>query len=109
MKKIKIFQIIPFQFHFNFISIPNNSNENFEIKKSIDINDKNFLCGFCLKFYSSNSNLTKHTKVCKIKKENDEEKENIFKLLLEKDKENKEKINHLEEQNKLLMDKIYYF
>jgi hypothetical protein len=66
-----------------------------------------FSCSFCNKFYSSKSTLTRHLKDnCKIKKNNDNEKESIFKLLLEKDKENKEKINQLEKQNKLLMQKI---
>jgi len=68
--------------------------------------ENNFYCGFCSKQYSSKSNLNKHTKNCKIKKEDDNQKENIFKLLLEKDKENKERIIKLEEQNKLLMKKI---
>jgi len=77
-----------------------------------------------LKSYSSKSNLNKHLKVCKVKKTNDLEKENIFKLLLEKDKHkekqieelkkyneeiikhNKDEVNELKKQNKLLMDKI---
>ena len=86
--------------------------------------DDNIVCGFCLKSYSSKSNLNKHLKVCKVKKTNDLEKENIFKLLLEKDKQkekqieelkkynqqiikhNKDEVNELKKQNKLLMDKI---
>ena len=77
------------------------------------IDDGNFFCCFCSKSYSSKGNLTKHLKNCKIKKENDDEKENIFKLLLEKDKQHKEEIklhkeevNELKKQNKLLLDKI---
>jgi hypothetical protein len=89
----------------------NTNNESKNIKDNI----KNILkptntficCSFCNKNFSSKSTLTRHIKEnCKIKKESDNEKENIFKLLLEKDKENKEKINQLEKQNKLLMDKI---
>ena len=64
------------------------------------------LCGFCSKSYSSKSNLNKHLKVCKVKKTNDEEKENIFKLLLEKEKQHREEVDELKKQNKLLMDKI---
>ena len=90
--------------------IPNNSNqilsvENMDLNELNDMN-KSFCCGFCFKIYSTKSNLTKHSKLCKIKKQNDIEKENIFKLLLEKDKKNEDKINQLEQQNKLLMDKI---
>ena len=98
----KPFQNIPKPFQ-NIPNIPNT--ENFIID---DLNNKNicFCCGFCSKFYSSKSNLNKHSKNCKIKKENENDKEKIFKLLLEKDKENKEKINKLEKQNKLLMEKI---
>ena len=77
-----------------------------------ELNNLNFdfSCSYCNKKYSSKYTLLRHmTDVCKMKKENDIEKENIFKLLLEKDKENKEnkeRIDKLEKQNKLLMDKI---
>jgi len=90
--------------------------ENLPLKKCIDENDNengnndkksNFLsCGFCCKSYSSKSNLNKHLKVCKVKKDNDDEKEKIFKFLLEKDKEKDKKIDELEKQNILLMNKI---
>jgi hypothetical protein len=85
---------------------------------NMEIEENNILiiCGFCANSYSSKSNLNKHLKICKVKKTNDIEKENIFKLLLEKDKENKEnkeiiekleKQNKLfEKQNKMLMDKL---
>jgi predicted nuclease with TOPRIM domain len=79
---------------------------NFDI---LDIKNQDLCCGFCSKKYSTKTNLNKHLKICKIKKENDNEKENIFKLLLEKDKENKEnkeRIEKLEKQNLLLMNKI---
>jgi hypothetical protein len=73
----------------------------------INTNNISFCCSFCNKNYSSNSTLTRHMKDnCKIKKDTETEKENIFKLLLEKDKENKERINQLEKQNKILMDKM---
>ena len=75
--------------------------------------NSDFNCYYCLKLYSTKGNLVKYLKICKAKKENDDEKENIFKLLLKKDKENKNKITQLEEQNKLfekqnklLMNKI---
>ena len=80
---------------------------NSKINKSIQ---SNFCCGYCLKSYSTKSNLNKHLNTnCKIKKEKEEEKENIFKLLLSKDneiKEQKEMINKILEQNQLLIKKI---
>ena len=68
-------------------------------------NSKNniFSCYFCFKEYSTKGNLTKHLKNCKIKINNENEKENIFKLLLEKDKQYKEEINELKKQNKFVM------
>jgi len=83
---------------FNEINTGSRSNKN--------INEE-YHCSYCTKTYSSKYTLERHiNESCKIKKANDTEKENIFKLLLEKDKENKDKISQLEEQNKLLMDKI---
>ena len=81
---------------------------------SINTNDTNFCCSFCNKKYSSKYTLSRHLNdICKIKKESDNEKENIFKLLLEKDKQKEIEINELkkqnklfEKQNKMLMDKI---
>ncbi len=82
-------------------------------KELVDIKDNDLCCGFCSKLYSSKSNLNKHLKVCKAKKESNLEKENIFKLSLEKDKQykeelkqHKEEIEELKKQNKFLTDKI---
>lgn len=66
----------------------------------------NFPCNYCSKSYSTKGNLNKHHKICKIKQSNENEKENMFKILLEKDKQNKAEINELKEQNKLLMKKL---
>ena len=86
-----------------------------------DLNDNEFSCCYCHKKFSTKYTLGRHLNgICKVKKENDKEKENIFKLLLEKDLKYKEELkNHKEEmeelkkqnklfekQNKLLMDKI---
>lgn len=81
---------------------------------SINTNNTSFCCSFCNKKYSSKYTLSRHINdSCKIKKESDTEKENIFKLLLEKDKQKELEINELkkqnklfEKQNKILMDKI---
>jgi hypothetical protein len=87
------------------------------IEKNIDkkLNKSSeFYCGFCLKKFLSKGTLTRHLKInCKIKKENDEEKENIFKLLLKKDeqinnvlKSKDEQINKLIKQNETLLNEI---
>jgi hypothetical protein len=94
----------------------NNTND-IDINMETNITNNDRICCFCYKLYSSKSNLNKHLKVCKIKRENDIEKENIFRLLLEKDilhkeeieelkKHNKEEVNELKKQNKLLLYKI---
>ena len=99
-----------------------------DIVDKVDTMDE-LSCYYCKKIYSSKYTLGRHLKSnCKVKKENDAEKENIFKLLLEKDKHYKEEIeelkkhnnkevnelrkhntkevNELKKQNKLLMDRI---
>ena len=84
--------------------------ENIEIKFNQNPDINNFCCGYCLKSYSTKSNLNKHLNGnCKIKKEKEEEKENIFKLLLAKDNEiieQKKIINKILQQNELLIKKI---
>ncbi len=65
------------------------------------------VCYYCKRNYSSKYTLSRHLEIgCKIKKEEDDEKENIFKLLLEKEKQHKEEVKELKKQNKLLMEKI---
>ena len=51
-------------------------------------NEDSIQCGYCKKIFYNNANLNKHLRnnSCKVKKQDDETKENIFKLLLEKDK-----------------------
>ena len=79
-----------------------------KVEKNVQKNNEiNFSCSYCNKKYSSKYTLSRHLENgCKIKKEKDEEKENIFKLLLEKEKQHKEEVKELKKQNKLLMDKI---
>lgn len=75
-------------------------------KSNFEVNNNCFNCIYCTKFYSTKGNLTKHLKKCKVKQKNDNEKENMFKILLEKDKRHKAEINELKEQNKILMKKL---
>ena len=66
-------------------------------------NDNKIICKYCYTSFSRNSNLNKHLKnSCKIKKQQDEEKENIFKKLLEQENTIKDK----DEQIKTLIGKI---
>ncbi len=69
--------------------------------------EKNFECSYCLKIFSSKYTLSRHLNDnCKIKQKNDNEKENIFKVLLERDKRYTEEMEELKKQNKFLMDKL---
>ena len=65
---------------------------------SILTQKKTIQCKYCLKCYSTNSNLTKHLKLCKLKKENDEDKRKIFEL-------EKNKLELTEKVDKLLSEK----
>ena len=90
-----------------FQNFPNN--EKCDSKSNIEKIDNEFYCGYCLKCYSTKGNLIKHLKICKIKKQQDDEKENIFKLLLEKDdiiKQKDDKINKILEQNQILVKEL---
>ena len=91
------------------INIPNSEIFPAIIKNSKISENNNIFCNFCNKTFSTIFNLNKHCKFnCKIKKlhEEDEEKdkENIFKLLLAKEEENKKKDEEMkkkdEESNK---------
>ena len=74
---------------------------------SINTNNTSFSCSYCSKCYSSKYTLSRHINdSCKNKKNSDNEKESIFKLLLEKDKQKDLEINELKKQNKILMEKI---
>ena len=78
-----------------------------EITKTDKIDIIALSCSYCHKSYSSKYTLERHiNENCKIKKSKDEEKENIFKLLLEKEHQHKEEVQELKKQNKLLMDRI---
>ena len=72
-----------------------------ENNDKIDENNINMCCNFCGAYYNRKDNLKRHMeKFCKVKKIQDEVKENIFKILLAKDEElktHKNQINKLEE------------
>ncbi len=67
------------------------------------------ICGYCQGFFLNKSNLNKHIKNnCKVKKQQDEVKENIFKKLLEQEnmlKKKDEQIDKLLTQNGDLLQK----
>jgi hypothetical protein len=84
----------------------------FDNLENVDIK---YCCRFCNKIFYNSSNLSRHLKLnnCKVKKLKDEEKENIFKILLAKDEEikkkdedNKKQITELKENNKKMEDYI---
>jgi hypothetical protein len=86
--------------------------ENVEKIKKIDenienIENFNLSCQFCGLVFNRKDNLNRHIKDrCKVKKLQDEEKENIFKILLAKEEDLKKKIEELE-QNNLNLQKKY--
>lgn len=81
-----------------------NSDENINIDKSIPT------CPYCANTFYQSSNLNKHLRSsCKIKKQQDEQKEDIFKKLLLQEsmlKQKDEQIHKLISQNDILIDKI---
>src|SRR3990167_10779808 len=79
-----------------------------EIKETNKINKSNdFCCYYCNKKYSSNSTFIRHLKInCKVKKENDYEKENIFKILLNNDKQYKKELKYHKEEIKLHKNEV---
>ena len=69
-------------------------------EKTESQNIKKHKCNYCSKILSTNSNLHKHIdKWCKIKKQQDDQKEKIFQQLLSK-------MEEIEQQNKELKNEI---
>ena len=62
--------------------------------------NSDLICKYCKKLFSRKDNLKKHFNRCKVKKQDENEKDLIFKQLLEKD----EQIKQLIEQNKQLFE-----
>ena len=85
IKKTEKILDIPINFEI-FKNIPKNSeivenNSNFNI---INTEINNNICKYCLKNFSTTFNLNKHLKnSCKVKKLNEEKKEDIFNKLIE--------------------------
>ncbi len=78
-----------------------------KINNFLNINESTFCCSYCNKKLVNKYSLLRHiNENCKIKKSIDEEKENTFKKLLERDEQREKEINELKKQNKILMDKI---
>ncbi len=98
----------------NETSEEEDNNEILETLNAIEQGDikGDHMCNYCGKTFYNGANLNKHLRYnCKVKKEDDENKENIFKLLLEKErlieKEKNEKYelkNILDEQKNELTD-----
>ncbi len=94
---------------------------NLALNDFLNPDESTFCCSYCNKKLVNKYSLLRHiNESCKVKKANDEEKENTFKMLLEKDKQKDMEINQLkkqnelfekqnkifEKQNKMLMEKI---
>jgi hypothetical protein len=88
----------------------NDKNEEKANKIDENIENLNLSCEFCGIFFNRKDNLNRHIKDrCKVKKLQDEEKENIFKILLLKEEElklQKEQIDKLTVMNFELNNKI---
>ncbi len=89
---------IPNTYH----NTPNNTNlhqhapKNTGILQNIPIlENNNYVCNYCGKSFSNNFSLNRHLKDrCNVKKEDDETKQNIFDMLLEKERKEKELLNN---------------
>ncbi len=100
--------------HKNFEENQEISDEKPKIFIENQIIKNGFFCNYCNKNFSTNFNLNKHCKnSCKVKKLQDQEKENIFKILLAKEEEmkkreveTKKEIQKRDDENKELKDYI---
>ncbi len=70
-------------------------------------NKSDIVCKYCSKIFTFKNNLYRHlAQTCKIKQQRDNEKEDIFKCLLEEMKEIKEENKIIREQNKELQQEL---
>ncbi len=111
-----------YEYHINrknpCIGTPINNLENREIKNEKIENIENELlieykCEYCMKEYSSSSNLNKHIKTCKIKINIENEKKDFLELKKEKSKKGYNSDDNKEEKTKIIekdnMINIDYF
>jgi uncharacterized C2H2 Zn-finger protein len=82
--------------------LPKKTENEEKINKIIENNENNEIlnlnCQFCGIIFNRKDNLNRHIKDrCKVKKLQDEEKENIFKILLAKDEQNKKQESEIKE------------
>lgn len=68
--------------------------------------ENNIECKFCSKKYSKIYNLNKHLKICKIKKQNEEKKEEIFKQLIKQNNKQEQMLNNALKQIQVLTGEI---
>jgi len=81
-----------------------------KINNYSNTDETTFCCSFCNKNLSSKYILLRHMKdYCKVIKSIDEEKENTFKILLERDKQKENEIIELKKQNKIFEEKNKLF
>lgn len=72
---------------------------------SFDPNNSEIVCNYCQKTFTRYDNLSRHIdKYCKVKKEQDRMKEQIFNDLIGKMDEQNKKISNLEKQNKQIIN-----
>jgi len=84
------------------ISNPNKSISNPNKSESISNEcNTNIMCHYCLTIFSSKCNLYRHMRLnCKIKKQEDDKKEEIYQKLLKENEELKKKLEEVENENK---------
>jgi len=69
--------------------------------------EKNNICNWCLKTFSQKSSLNRHIKsYCKVKRNDDDEKEDIYNNLLADMNSLRKKVNNLEKENKELKSSL---
>jgi hypothetical protein len=86
---------------------PNESKMNPNESKINNIIKKEYTCNYCTKLFSSNSNLYKHIKnICKVKKQDDHEKEQIYQQLLNEHLNIKNENKDIKNENKDIKNKL---
>jgi hypothetical protein len=96
-----------------YVNTTDDNNNNFldeNVKCQMNSIETEIICKYCFRIFSRMPNLNKHLKNnCKVKKQQEDEKEDIFKRLLLQEnmlKQKDEQINKLISQNGVLINKI---